>query len=152
MTTKIRTRPHGSAADFRALTDSIITLFPHAVKSAACWVTDPNGEGMRDFLYKQGATQEGLLEAIRFYSRYFETSLEHRVKKDPFEAFQEAGMQAGDPSFIAFQSVVAGALMSLYHDIAVDLAGEVIAYSEGWVDNAKGVLDDLLAASKASEP
>jgi len=135
MTKKVRVRDKNSSAQFTTITDSVITLFPQAVKLAAGWVTDPEGEEMRQFLYDRGATKEGLLEAVRFYDRYFTDLLSNDVKRDPYEAFQDADLKPDDPSFIAFQSVVAASVMSLYHDIVVDLVGEVADYSDTCIKN-----------------
>jgi len=143
-----RYKPDGTNGPYYNPADSIIAVFPMAVKIAAYSLNSPDN---REFLYSLGATKEGLAAALAYYEKYFDNLLECKSKDDPFEAFQDAGLPASDLSFLLFQSWVTASLMSSYHEILVDFGGEMREWRESYISNAKEYIGEHKDGKDASE-
>ena len=146
MTTNLRYRPQGSEGPYYNPADSIVAVFPQAVKVAIHAANNPEN---KKFLYTLGATDEGLQDAINFYEKYIDTLLNCEAKEEPFEAFSACDLPSGDISFLLFQSWVAGSLMASYHETLVDFKGEMREWREMYMTDLKDYI--TAARTKQSE-
>jgi len=112
----------GSGPGYNPFVESIIKLFPMAVTSAVDLVTPSKNPEFARCLLMLGATREGLDEAVRFYDRYFNLLMTNEVNADALTSFQAADVPSIDKSFMIFQSLVVGSLMTAYHEAIVEVS------------------------------
>ena len=137
----------GSGERFRkiGLSDSIIELFPAAVYNAAENITHPEAKSYREYLYSLGATPEGLINAIKFYERYFQQLLNREAKERALESFEAIDVPAGDISYLLFQCSVALSMLTTYHDGQVEYGNEESEWREGPMKDAVTLLSQFLS-------
>jgi hypothetical protein len=141
-------RPNGSDGPFYSPSDSIVALLPMSVQMAVDAAVNPDYKEFQEMIYKLGATPEGLQEAAENYKKYFEILLKHEADESPQETFVKASFDFKSPSFLLFQSMVAGALMATYHESLVDMKGEMVEWRETFMRDAITAIDMKYKSNK----
>jgi len=128
------TEPNGV---FYSPADSIIVVFPAAVKVVTDTLTNPEHKAFQEYLCEKcGVSHERLKEALNCFVKYFDVLLQSKAKDDVIGTLKEAGVDPENEAFLVVQLLLSKTLMTIYHEKLVDFSSCQPEYAKSCIYDA----------------